>query len=132
MLILDGTDNANRIATVAEDERILETEIEDRVDTSNQGTSESGVFESSARIYFNTLGQTTTINNKPGSYALSALKKMAGTQGFMDLEDGIKGCQFETYEECVTKGDLKAVQDQCGCVPWAFSSLFTEKVGIYK
>ena len=73
--------------------------------------------ESSARIYLNTLASFTAY--QAGSYALSALKKMTGTEGFLNLPSKVKGCKTETFEECHATRYLKEVHKQCGCVPWA-------------
>ena len=81
---------------------------------------------STARIYLNTLARFTTTRN--GSFAMSALKSMTGSQNFMNLPDDTKKCQVESYESCNVKGYLEAVKEQCGCVPWALSSALTGKV----
>ena len=73
--------------------------------------------ESSARIYLNTLASFSAY--QAGSYALSALKKMTGTEGFLNLPSKVKGCKTETFEECHATRYIKEVHKQCGCVPWA-------------
>ena len=80
---------------------------------------------SSAKIYLNTLARFTTF--KSGSYAMSALKKMTGTDNFLGLTVGQKKCQIETYEDCWTKTYIESVQSQCRCVPWALSSALSLK-----
>ena len=79
-----------------------------------------------AKIYLNTLARFTSF--KSGTYAMSALKQMTGTDSFLALPVGQKKCQIETFEACWTKTYVELVQSQCGCVPWAlFSALSLEK-----
>ena len=80
--------------------------------------------ESSARIYVNTLASFS--GHKSGSYAMSNLKQMTGTESFKELSDDIKECQVEPMEECQAKAFLENVQKECGCVPWVFSSFLVE------
>ena len=75
---------------------------------------------SSAKIYLNTLAQH--VDYRAGSYAMTSLKRMTGTDNFLKLPDDQKKCQFETFEECTAKAFKKDVESQCGCVPWALSS----------
>ena len=79
---------------------------------------------SSAKIYLNTLERFT--DYRAGTYALSVLKKMTGTQSSMKLAD--KPCQLELSEDCEKKRYIEEVQKQCGCVPWALSSAITLQV----
>ena len=82
---------------------------------------------SSAKIYLNTLGRNS--DQRAGSFALAALKRMTGTENFMALGDEVKQCQIETFEECNARRYLEASLESCGCVPWALSSLVKVKVG---
>ena len=68
-----------------------------------------------ARLYLHTM--TTFSSSKNGSYALSVLKKMTGTESFLQMPE--KGCQVESYEECNTRKYLDRVIEVCKCVPWA-------------
>ena len=79
----------------------------------------------SAKIYLNTLASFTSFRS--GSYAMSVLKKMTGTDNFIGLPVGQKKCQIETFEACWTKMYIESVQSQCGCVPWALSSALSLK-----
>ena len=83
-----------------------------------------GAASSSAKIYLHTLESFT--DYRAGTYALSVLKKMTGTQSFMKLSN--KPCQLEISEECEMKRYIKEVQKQCGCVPWALSSALSLQV----
>ena len=53
-----------------------------------------------------------------GDFALTDVKEMDGTQGFLDLDDGIRKCQnFETVLECKAKIYLDIGKKKCKCVP---------------
>ena len=82
-----------------------------------------GGDSSSARIYLNSLASYS--DYRAGSYAMSALKRMTGTPGFLGLPVEETNCQVESFEACQTRGYLESVQAQCGCVPWALSSALT-------
>ena len=86
----------------------------------------SGVDASSAKIYFNTLSSFT--DYRAGSYAMTALKKMTGTDSFLKQTDEEKKCRIETPEDCQAKSFIESVQKKCGCVPWALSSALVTKV----
>ena len=75
---------------------------------------------SSARIYLNSLASYS--DYRSGRYAMSALKRMTGTPGFLGLPVEETNCQIESFEVCQTRGYLESVQAKCGCVPWALSS----------
>ena len=81
--------------------------------------------KSSVKIYLNTLASFTDFRS--GSYAMSDIKRMKGTDSFLELPLKDKNCQIETFEACQTKRYLEEVQQQCGCVPWALSSALTLK-----
>ena len=57
--------------------------------------------ENYARIYLNTL--TSFTDNRAGSYALSSLKKITGTDGFLEQTDAQKNCRTETLEDCQSR-----------------------------
>ena len=83
---------------------------------------------SSFKIYIHTLSGFSGF--KTGSYALSSLKKMTGTSGFMSLPDEQKRCQIEVFEDCQSSRFLEELQKQCGCIPWTIGSKHTGKVSI--
>ena len=70
-----------------------------------------------ARIYLHTLSPFTDYWNS--SYAMSVLKKMSGTRGFLNTADGGKICQIEEYDKCNTREYLGMVSDKCQCTIWA-------------
>ena len=82
--------------------------------------------ESSARIYLNTLASFT--GYRAGSYALSVLKKMTGTDNFLGLPFKDKKCRIETFEECQIPRYIEEVNRQCGCIPWALNKTLPQKV----
>ena len=81
-----------------------------------------------ATIYISTISPGT--GSKNGSYALSVLKKMTGTTGFLQMPDDVKGCQVEIYEECNTRKYLERVGEECKCVPWALNSVQNVQVNL--
>ena len=84
-------------------------------------------FGDDSRIYLNTLASFT--DHRPGSYAISAVKKMEGTDTFLDLPIENRNCQLQTLENCQVQQYVKEVKKECGCVPWALSKVLTLKVG---
>ena len=69
------------------------------------------------KIFFPTLSQDTVYG--PGTYILSALKRMTGTKNFLELPDKQKKCSLHNRETCQTNKLLDQIQRQCKCVPWA-------------
>ena len=69
------------------------------------------------KIYIHSLAQSTAYG--PGSYAMSALKKMAGTKSFLQLPENQKRCQVHNREKCQSSAFLDQVEKHCDCVPWA-------------
>ena len=78
-------------------------------------------LESSTTIHIGTLRQFT--DYRAGRYAMSGLKKMTGTESFMGLSDGVKSCQTQPMEECVTQRYIDVVLKECGCIPWYLSNI---------
>ena len=83
------------------------------LDSNTPGNEEENV----ARIHLHTLSPFTDYRN--GSYAMSALKKMTGTDGFLGLPDSAKKCQLETFEECNSRKYVDRIGTSCHCTPWA-------------
>ena len=86
----------------------------------------SGVDASSARIYLDTLASFT--DSRAGSYPMTALKKMTGTESFLKQTDEEKKCRIETLEVCQARSYIDKVQEKCGCVPWALTTALGTKV----
>ena len=68
------------------------------------------------KVYVHTLAQYTAFG--PGEYAMTALKRMTGTDSFKQLPDRQKNCQVHNREDCETKRFLDQVKSTCNCVPW--------------
>ena len=76
--------------------------------------------DSTFKVYIQTLAQFTAFG--PGSYGMSALKKMTGTESFEQLPDHQKKCLVHNREECQTRSFLDQVQKECKCMPWALQN----------
>ena len=109
MLLLDskGHKNEESPKEAAKMENILDLES-------------SGVDDHSPKIYLHTLSSFTDF--RVGSYGMTALKKMTGTESFLTQTDEQKNCRIGTFEDCQAKNYIDSVQKKCGCVPWALSS----------
>ena len=103
-----------------------ETQKEETAFENTMNLEPSGEDVNSARIYLNTLSSFTAYSS--GSYAMTALKKMTGTESFFKLPDKIKKCRIGGFEDCQAKGYIQQVQKLCGCVPWALSRVVESKV----
>ena len=107
-----------------EKEQKRETKTRDDITSLNfESIQYSG---SSAKIHLNTLAGFT--GYRAGSYAMLGLKKMTGTDSFMELPDSTKKCKTETFEECNVVRYITEVQKQCGCLPWGLNSTLTRQV----
>ena len=82
-------------------------------------TEAIGQDTNDARIYLNTLSSFTDVRS--GSYAMTSLKKMTGTDSFLELPLDKKLCQIGTFEDCQVQNYAVKVLEQCGCIPWALS-----------
>ena len=80
------------------------------------------------KVYVHTLAQYTAYG--AGAFAVSALKKMKGTDSFNEMPDNQKKCQVHNKERCEIKRFLDQVRKNCVCVPWV--GLQSEKVGVYR
>ena len=86
-------------------------------------TLETDMF---ARIYLHTLSPFTDFRN--GSYAMSVLKKMTGTKGFLKNADEGETCQIEEFEKCNTREYVGLVSDKCQCTLWALNNGNSQQV----
>ena len=84
----------------------------------------------SAKVHIQTLESFTTFG--PGSLMMDTLKKMTGTQRFMELPDIQKKCSPHNREECQTQKYLDQVRRECNCVPWASTTNMIDKVQVIK
>ena len=74
----------------------------------------------SATIHLSTLDRF--VDTKPGSYAMTSMKKMTGTSSFLDLPENIKDCQIEDQQRCYSRRYVEDLQNQCNCLPWALGA----------
>ena len=72
------------------------------------------------KVFIHTFGQYTTFGS--GSFEMSVLKKLTGTESFEQLPDNKKKCQVHKRVECQTAKYLDQVQAECRCVPWSLNS----------
>ena len=72
------------------------------------------------KVFIHTIAQYTTYG--PGSYGMSALKRMTGTKSFEQLPDYQRECLVHSREECQTRKYLDQVQKECSCMPWALQT----------
>ena len=112
---------------------IIDTGLENTDETQSEDSNanplvlaSSGFDANSGRLYINTLASFT--DYRAGSYAMSALKKMTGTDSFLKQTDEEKKCRIETLEDCQAKIYIDRVQHKCGCIPWALSSALDVQV----
>ena len=82
------------------------------------GTSKDQEFP--LRIKVHMLAPYT--DSRSGRYAITAIKKMSGTESFMGLPESERKCQSEEFEDCYTRKYFARVQERCGCIPLSLSS----------
>ena len=79
-----------------------------------------------ARIYIHTLAGYS--GHGPGSYVLTSPKLMVPTDKFLMLAKEDRRCQIEATEICQRRKFLERGLHDCGCVPWEFTEVVTNKV----
>ena len=84
--------------------------------------------QDSVRVFVQTLSRFSSYET--GSFAMSSLQKMIGTESFLDFPDGIKKCQVEDLEECLTSAFFRSIKERCGCIPWGLDKLRAEDSGV--
>ena len=84
--------------------------------------------KTSAKVYVQTLSGFSSFGK--GDYAVSALKRMKGTQSFLEFPNDVKECQVESRDKCRILEFFETVQDQCGCVPWSLLHFNTVRPGV--
>ena len=73
--------------------------------------------EQTFKVFIHTLEQYTSFG--PGSFGMSALKKMTGTTSFKYLPDYQRKCFVHNREECQTKKYFDQLKKECKCIPWS-------------
>ena len=51
-------------------------------------------------------------------YFLNGIKEISVTDSFLSLDENIRGCQEESYDDCVTKKYTDTLTDKCQCLPF--------------
>ena len=82
--------------------------------------------DNTARIYLNTLASFS--DTRAGSYGMSSLKKMTGTDSFLKQTDEQKNCRIQSAEDCQAKEYIEKVREECGCIPWPLRRVFSSQV----
>ena len=80
----------------------------------------------SARIYIPTLAPFSGYGS--GSYVMTSLKQMTGTKNFLNLPSKDKKCENYKFEDCMSTQLLNKGSIEVGCLPFGWTSLFTDKV----
>ena len=75
-------------------------------------------------IYLPTLASYSA--HAPGSYKMTSLKKMTGTDNFLKMPDTTKTCQNEVFEDCMARYLTVNGQKECGCLPWTLTAVVKE------
>ena len=60
-------------------------------------------------------------------YYLNVVKEITVTDSYLSMNKNVKGCQKQSYVECTTRKYIKALINQCQCLP--FKMIRSEKVG---
>ena len=80
--------------------------------------------KNTVEIYLPTLAPYSA--HDPGSYMMTSLKKMTGTDNFLEMPETTKQCQNEVFEDCKAKYLTANGQKECGCLPWALTAVVKE------
>ena len=105
-----GTDKANEKAKDSLDMRVL-----------------TDMKKSFATVFIHTIAQFKGYGS--GSYVMTAVKKMVGTNAYLNLPDDKKQCQQEVFEQCVQRQYIIQAKDKCACLPWTVKALSNDEVG---
>ena len=82
-----------------------------------------------ADIYIPTLSKLRA--EAVGTFSLSDIKQMTGSEKFLEKKDFAKGCSEVDFEECQSQKFLENVQKDCNCVPWQLSTVLDLKVSFH-
>ena len=68
----------------------------------------------------------------PGwEYNLNVVKNIKGTADFLNLDDSVKDCQLEPYDNCTTRSYVERVTQKCGCLPLNMRTDNEQKVQVF-
>ena len=71
-----------------------------------------------ARIYIESLGKNEPLFGE-GSYALTEVTEVEGTEAYLGLDEEIRHCQNrETFHECQAREYLRNGLAKCNCIPY--------------
>ena len=79
----------------------------------------------SVTIHLSLLQEYTDV--RAGVYGLTGLKKLTGTESFLNLPDDDKKCQVGNQETCRNDDFIEKVKTECGCVPWSLQGNYVFK-----
>ena len=51
-------------------------------------------------------------------YYLNFIKEITVTESILSLDENIRGCQEESYDECTTRKYKDTLIDKCQCLPF--------------
>ena len=91
-----------------------------QLNADEKNVEDSKTGDQSFKVFIHTLAQSSAFG--PGSYGMSSLKRMTGTQSFQQLPDHQKKCLVHNREECQTQKYLDQVQRECKCIPWTLGT----------
>ena len=60
-------------------------------------------------------------------YFLNVVKEITVTDSYLSMNKNTRGCQKESFDECITRKYLKALINHCQCLP--FQMIQNNKVG---
>ena len=124
---IEPTDDATAPNNFEEADPGLLKEIKDKY--ASIDLQQSSEESSSGRIYIDILSRFSSY--EAGSFALTGLKKMTGTEPFISkIPEKVRNCQVESYVECCARKYYEEWKSQCKCVPWSSSLTSLEKVRI--
>ena len=55
-------------------------------------------------------------------YHLNVIKEITVTDSFLTLNKNIRGCQEESFDDCMTWKYKKILKDECQCLPFQIRS----------
>ena len=83
----------------------------------DENVAGANIGDQNFKVFVHTLAQY--IHFGAGSFGMTSLKKMTGTENFKRLLDYQKKCLIDKREECRTQKYFQQVQNECKCIPWA-------------
>ena len=91
-------------------------------------TRDALLTNSEWKVIINTLEPFTI--NKAGTYSLSSVKLMEGTENFLDMDIDKRNCGKESHSDCMRRRFLSDLEDKCGCLPFGFTAARKHQVNV--